>query len=346
MNVRLLIDGIVRQTTILIAQLSTTAGVRAPLARLADQVFLDLAREIEAQGIGRKVVADMFGLALRSYQKKIQRLTESATEQNRTLWQAVLDFLRDGSKTRARIVERFHDDGEREVGAVLNDLVSSGIVYCTGRGDAALYGLSSEADLHAVAAEEDLRSVSNVVWLEVFRGDARTERDLVQRLGVEPEVVAGAVELARREHRLSRREDGTLDATDVVIPVGATEGWEAAVLDHFRAVSTAIATKASRGRPSTEADETGGATLTFSLHRGHPHEAAVRALLSTVRAQVNALWRQVADYGEQHTFEEDVKVTFYFGQIVTQSDPEPADAARGEANRGGPEGTTNEQRGA
>src|SRR6185436_3375326 len=129
MNVRLLIDGIVRQTTILIAQLSTAAGARAPLARVADQVFLDLAREIEAQGVGRKVVADMFGLALRSYQKKIQRLSESATVKNQTLWQAMLDFLKDGSKTRERILDRFHRDGDREVGAILNDLVSSGLVY-------------------------------------------------------------------------------------------------------------------------------------------------------------------------------------------------------------------------
>lgn len=126
MNVRLLVDGLVRQTTILIAQLSTTASVRAPLAHVADQVFLDLAREIEGQGVGRKVVADMFGLALRSYQKKIQRLTASATDGNRTLWQAVLEFLRDGSKSRARIDERFAYDGAREVGAVLSDLVASG----------------------------------------------------------------------------------------------------------------------------------------------------------------------------------------------------------------------------
>ena len=50
MNLKLLIDGIVRQTTVLIAQLSTASGVRAPLAHVADQVFLSLAREIEAQG--------------------------------------------------------------------------------------------------------------------------------------------------------------------------------------------------------------------------------------------------------------------------------------------------------
>jgi hypothetical protein len=81
-----LIDGIVRQTTVLIAQLSTVSGIRAPLSRVADQVFLSLARELEAQGVGRKVAADMFGLALRSYQLKITRLAQSTSEPERTLW--------------------------------------------------------------------------------------------------------------------------------------------------------------------------------------------------------------------------------------------------------------------
>jgi hypothetical protein len=66
---RLLIDAVVRQTTLLIAQLATSAGIRAPLAHLADQVFLELAREIEQQGVSKKVAADMFGIALRSYQR-------------------------------------------------------------------------------------------------------------------------------------------------------------------------------------------------------------------------------------------------------------------------------------
>ena len=36
MNTKLLVDSIVRQTTVLIAQLCTAAGVRAPLAQIAD----------------------------------------------------------------------------------------------------------------------------------------------------------------------------------------------------------------------------------------------------------------------------------------------------------------------
>src|SRR5690606_13973380 len=147
MDTKLLIDGIVRQTTLLIAQLSTAAGIRAPLSHIADQVFLSLARQIAAQGIGRKVVADMFGLALRTYQKKVQRLTASAAAPERTLWQAVLDELtKEGSVSRARLLQHFARDGEKETISVLTDLVNSGLAYTSGRGPAMLYGVTSAAD--------------------------------------------------------------------------------------------------------------------------------------------------------------------------------------------------------
>ncbi len=73
MHTKLVIDAIVRQTTVLIAQVATSARMRAPLAHLANQTFLALTQELERQGLAQKVIADMFGLALRSYQQKVQR---------------------------------------------------------------------------------------------------------------------------------------------------------------------------------------------------------------------------------------------------------------------------------
>src|SRR5450432_4637798 len=100
MNPRHLIDAIVQQTTVLVAQLSTAAGLRSPLAHVADQVFLSLAQEIERQGVSRKVVADMFGLALRTYQRKVQRLAESSSAGGRTLWEAILTHITDDGPVR------------------------------------------------------------------------------------------------------------------------------------------------------------------------------------------------------------------------------------------------------
>src|SRR6185436_4601228 len=108
METRLLVDAIVQQTTLLIAQLGTRAGLRAPLAHIADQVFLELANEIEAQGVSRNVAADMFGLALRSYQKKVTRLRASVTRDEQTLWQSVLQLVTERSgATREQVLAAF-----------------------------------------------------------------------------------------------------------------------------------------------------------------------------------------------------------------------------------------------
>lgn len=92
MKTQLLIDFIVQQTTVLIAKLSTADGFPSPLAYIANQVFIELAAELENQGVNRKVTADMFGISLRSYRRRIQRAKESASVKRRTLWEAVLDF--------------------------------------------------------------------------------------------------------------------------------------------------------------------------------------------------------------------------------------------------------------
>jgi hypothetical protein len=127
MNVNLLIDAIVRQTTVLIAQLATAAGARAPLAHTANLVFTDLVRELKEQGVGNKVIADMFGLALRTYHARLRRLSESKTYQGRSLWEAVLEYVQSkGTVLRADVLRRFQYDDEASVRGVLKDLVDSG----------------------------------------------------------------------------------------------------------------------------------------------------------------------------------------------------------------------------
>lgn len=74
----LLIDASVRQTTVLIRQLATTATRMT--AHVATDVFVSLVEELEDQGLGSKVIADMFGLALRTYHKRVRRYSESVPD--------------------------------------------------------------------------------------------------------------------------------------------------------------------------------------------------------------------------------------------------------------------------
>jgi hypothetical protein len=104
------------------------------------------------------------------------------------------------------------------------------------------------------------------------------------------------------------------EALDFHIPVGSEQGWEAAVCDHFVAVSTAVAAKLSKARSSDE-DVVGGATLRFRVHDQHPHRTEVRTLLQRTREEVGDLWRRVSVYNESHPPPDDCEtITFYYGQ--------------------------------
>src|SRR5688500_8003843 len=137
MNPRLLIDAVVQQTVVLIAQLATSGGLRAPLAHVAGQVFVSLAQELESQGVTKKVSADMFGMALRTYQRRTQRLSQSQTDRGRSLWEAVHEFIEQGGVvTRDDILQRFRHDDEASVRGVLRDLTESVLVFASGSGRA------------------------------------------------------------------------------------------------------------------------------------------------------------------------------------------------------------------
>jgi hypothetical protein len=322
-DTRVLIDSILRQTTVLVAQLSSAAGLRAPLAHVADEVFLSLSRELEQQGLSRKVVADMFGLALRGYQRRVQRLNESATDRGRTLWQAVLELLeKEEAVTRRRVFQRFQNDDAALVGAVLSDLTASGLIFRTGSGDDTVYGLTQERERLALARAGSLETIASLVWLEFCREPQASLSQVALRLALSEEQVETALRSLEAERRV-RREDGRILAEPLTIPVGAQAGWEVAVLDHFRMVCVALATKLNRGKASADAtDTTGGQTLTFEIDDQHPDRAEVLGLLARVRAETNALWQRVEDHNRASPKPDRQRVGFYLGQVELPKDDE------------------------
>jgi hypothetical protein len=327
MNPQALIAAIVQETTVLIAQISTTAGIRAPLARVADQVFLSLAREIESQGVGRKVVADMFGMAIRTYQKKVQRLTETQSMTDRTVWEALLAFLHaNGPTPRGRLLERFA--AEPEVTSILNDLVISGMVYASGRGESAIYGVTSEADRRALRDAADPDALAMQLWAHVFDNPGTTRAQL-REVGRDATRVNQAVDRLLAEGRLQIGDGATADdaaplhAARLVVALGEERGWEVALMQHYRAVTHALGAKVRQGVVrSDHGDRIGGATYTFGVHDDHPFAGEVYALLGSVRERVQDLWGRVSEFNLEHPEHEGkrARVTFYFGQNVVERD--------------------------
>jgi hypothetical protein len=333
MNAQLLIDSIVRQTTVLVAQLATSRGLRAPLAHVADQVFLELAAELEAQGLSRKVTADMFGLALRSYRRRVQRLSESSTERGRSLWEAVLDFLASSQAvTRARVLERFHRDEEATLRAILNDLCESGLVFQLGRGPSSVYRAATPAELR-LAADQGI-GLDELLWVLIYREGPLGLEAISQKLRSEPEPVRAALERLVKEQRvIVDAESGQYQSSRLVLMLDSEAGWEAAMLDHYQSV---VRTLCARLRGDGAAASTGGSTYSFDVWPSHPLAGEVKATLSRLRNQLGELWDRVHAHNQAHELPPEYeRVTVYAGQssLIQQAssrsdgDTDAADAA-------------------
>jgi hypothetical protein len=325
MHAKLVIDAIVRQTTVLIAQVATSAGMRAPLAQIANQTFLSLTHELERQGIAQKVIADMFGLALRSYQQKVQRLSESATDQGRTLWEAIHDYLQQRQvASRADVLLRFARDDQATVRGILSDMVDTGAVYRTGRGDATVYRVAPMEDLQRASARDQLESLAAMLWVTIYRDGPLDEAELGQRLSLTPEALRSALESLCADGRARQEQLGARTvyrSESCLIPVGLSAGWEAALLDHYQALVRSVCAKLERGTGSRRDDRIGGSTYSFDVWPGHPLLEQVSALLADQRTALSALWNEVGDYNAKNARSgARERITFYFGQLVTAED--------------------------
>lgn len=331
MNVGLLIDAVVRQTMVLIAELATSGGLRAPLAHVASEAFLELSRELESQGVTKKVSADMFGMALRTYQRRTQRLSQSRTDRGRSLWEAVLEFIQTGDAvSRSEVFRRFRRDDEASLRGVLRDLTESGLVYTTGSGRGTSYRAATPEEVGRERGGNDRVGVEAVVWSVVYReGPVEVARLVaLTKLGAEAlePVLAGLVATGRVE-RIESGGVTSYRSRELVLGFDDPAGWEASVLDHFSTLVRTITKKLSRDQRASAADEVGGSTYHFDLWRGHPLEEEVVSELSRFRHRMTALRERVdrvnAERGEQSLT---LRVDCYYGQSVTEEDHDEGEA--------------------
>ncbi len=326
MDVNLLMNAVVRQTTVLLAQLATAGGERRQLVHTANQVFLGLVDELKRQGLGTRVIADMFGMALRTYHDRVQRCSESRTYRGRSLWEAVLEYVEDkGPVLRAQVLERFRHDDATMVRSVLRDLVDSSIVYRTGEADSTVYRVARPDELPTQRAVDDAERLATFVWVAINRHEPIALEDLCRVSSLEPEQVRSALDKLTADQRIRTCEgrEGYYECATNVVPYGEEAGWEAAVFDHYQAMVSALCTKLeARGRGYSTVDAVGGSTFRYDLWPGHPMLDEVTGFLQRMRAEGTALRERLAEHnrGRQISDDERIRVLAYVGQTVLKND--------------------------
>jgi hypothetical protein len=322
MTIDLLIQCIVQQTTVLIAQLATAGGARAPLAQIANQIFLDLVSELNRQGVGRKVTADMFGMGLRTFQRKIQRVMESTTDRGQSLWAAVLDYIcAQKITTRASIQARFANDDPAQLRSLLRDLCDNGLVFSSGQGSGTMYRAASDDELQAFRLVRSRDGLDELVCAIVYRQGPISSENLADLTHFElPELEAALARLvtAGRLEQVSGAQATLYRTSSLYVPVGAPAGWEAAIFDHFQAMVKTICCRLREDRtmPGTR-DTVGGSTFTIDVWPGHPNEEQVHSTLANFRSILVELRRQTDEFNAAHGIpEQHDQVVLYVGQCL------------------------------
>jgi DNA-binding MarR family transcriptional regulator len=331
-NTTLLIEALVRQTMVLIATLATHTGSRTRLARVADQVFADLVGELKARGVGNKVIADMFGMAMRTYHYRMARMAESATERGRSVWEAVLQYVQDqGTALRADVLRRFERDDAEIVRGVLRDLVDSRLLFRSGRGDATAYRVAGD---ESVESDADEGALEQLLLVALHRAPGASLEQLANLTPLSLQRVSSLIERLVADGRVqgAATVDGVRYSVEsLVIDYGDDEGWQAALFDHYQAMVSAMCTKLRSGQTRASArDYVGGSTYHFDLWQGHPLESEVLEVLADTRARVRALCERVQRINAEHapdTLPNARRVTAYVGQTVVQDEEASDDEA-------------------
>jgi MarR family len=270
------------------------------------------------------VSADMFGMALRAYVRKVQRLGESSTERGRTLWEAVYDYLsKHELVTREEVIQRFHRDEEALVRGVLHDLTESGLVFATGTSASSAYRVATENELGRMRQFTQAR-VDELLWVIIYREGPLSHSALLKLAGASSAQVTEAIDRLLEAGRIRREGDPSSPryrASDFVIPLGAGSGWEAAILDHYHALVRTICQKLRATPESAPADTVGGSTYSLAVWPGHPLREEVMGCLRRFRENLGELRGRVDAHNDRNGVPADFEmVVVYGGQSVTKEE--------------------------
>jgi hypothetical protein len=191
-----------------------------------------------------------------------------------------------------------------------------------------VYRHGTPEDLYQLAPLDPVETQASLTWVYVYRHGPIGSDDLAQELKLDAEEAEAALErlLADGRIRAEERDSGVLYRTDqCLIPLGSQAGWEAAIVDHYRALVSALIAKLAAGaRSASAADEIGGSTFTFHIWPGHPCEERTRCLLSSMRTELSELWDEVNRQPDRNGQSDDrsYRVTFYCGQYLEMDEQE------------------------
>jgi hypothetical protein len=323
--------GIVERVVPLVAEFFATLASRNPLkmhfADIANQTLLDMVEVLRQDGISQEAIAASLGLTINGFRAKVKQLRDRYRDRTlleqghtpalpRTLLERVFADIEEQpagrGRTWAELQASFHAIKGDSLRGVLHFLVKSGLLSVSGSGRSRTYRV-----VHRTPGGPGLLDA----MVLLFREGPLTEAQLAMRLGVPERRAQELLSRVRDTGRLvqTAAADGSAlyRVNEYHVPVDSSEGYEAAVFDHFSTVVRAICKKVRGGQhQATMRDVNGGATFSFDVPIDSEIGAEIRVFLPTMRQRLDA-WLQASEAASRA--QPDVpreRITIYLGQMT------------------------------
>jgi hypothetical protein len=228
-------------------------------------------------------------------------------------------------------LQRFSHDDEQQVRAVLRDLCESQLAFSSGAGSSISYRAASDEELASLKRKQASEGADELLLALMFREEPLTASETAHRLQAEVGEIEATFERLLQAGRIERCEtDGASEpryrANQLVVPIGAPVGWEAAVFDHFKALVTTVLSRLRENRTTALADQVGGSTYTIDVWEGHPLADEVYGALGRMRASLSELRARVLDFNTDRALPGvHDRVIIYVGQSLIHEGAEHAD---------------------
>ena len=309
----LLIDALLHQLARLVVQLAVEE--RSSLSHVTDVFQLHLVHELRSQGLAHKVIADMFGLPLRTYHERIKRLDEHKTSRSKTIRDAIVGFVHgESGVTRESLDLRFRLEDERVVRSVIRDLVATGVLERRAGGQGAVYVVAAPD-----ASESKAEQIDALALIALQGFETATIDELAEVLGARSEQISPRLTALAADGRISQVGQGSearFASLETEIGYGQPSGRDAAIFDHVRAVVSALTAKIGGKSAAQREDEVGGSTYVFDLSETHPLAEETTSLLKQIRARSSDLRKRVLAATKPQGDTHHMRVTLYVGQWV------------------------------
>ena len=336
MNFSRLVERIVPLVAELMATLAAKDPVRMYFANIADKTLLDIVETLRKEGISNEAIASSLGKTISGFYRMVSRLREEVESEEkvdgpRTLMEQVFSWVCDEADRRVEdegaastaeirilytdIEQKFKGVRRESLKSVLFFLVQYDMVGVSGRSDRASYWVvprrTSEAGYHDAV-------------VTLYREGPMSLSDLSVAVGLPERRCQDFLDTLSDEGLLDEEEnpetgEPNFRARSYHIPVGAPEGFEAALWDHLQAVLRAISKKVRLAKYGAKAAESvGGSTFSYDLPADHPLTDEISEFLTETRARLED-WmeraRPLLDSGQPL----EKKVTIYIGQVDEHS---------------------------